>query len=123
MKNGISKSSMYEDLANTIWRKDVNSREDRIRWHSSTYHFPEKSLLITDLFEDCMEVLDIESRLVDIRHDVWQLNYLQNPLMMAAMAKVMYENLKQYNRYSFEAEPNWITEARKYKTEVLNGDV
>jgi len=39
------------------------------------------------------------------------------------MAKVMYENLKQYNRYSFTTEPNWITEAKKYKLEVLNGGV
>lgn len=123
MKNGTSKNGLYEDLANTIWAKDRSSREDRIRWHSSGHHFPERSLLVTDLFEDCMEVLDIESRLLGIQHDVWQSNYLENPLMMAAMAKVMYENLKQYNRYSFATEPNWIAEARKYKTEVLNGGV
>jgi hypothetical protein len=121
MKNGTSKN-LYEGLANTIWEKDRSSREDRLRWHSNgNNYFEEKSLGLTDLFEDVIEVLDIESNLVGISHETWQENYLQNPFMMAAMARCIYENLKQYNRYSFETlSSDLVSQARKYKLEVLN---
>jgi len=115
MKNG-----MYDDLAEQIWKKDKQSREQRIRWHNSNHHIEERSLDVSDLFEDVVEFLDIEPRIINISQDIWQINYMTNPLMIAAMAKVLYNNLKEYNRFSFDVEPNWITEAKKYKMEVLS---
>jgi hypothetical protein len=122
MKNG-TKNGLYEDLAQKIWDKDKSSREERIRWHTSGHHIPERSLTIVDILEDSVEFLDTEPRFINIQPEIWQANYMENPLMIAAMAKVMFENLKQFNRYSFNTEPNWISEARKYKLEVLNGGV
>lgn len=115
MKNG-----MYDDLAEQIWKKDKHAKEERIRWHSSNHHIGERSLEVNDLFDDVVELLDIESRIININTEIWQINYQTNPLMIAAMAKVMFNNLKEYNRFSFINEPNWIAEAKKYKLEVLS---
>jgi hypothetical protein len=108
--------SMYNLYAEKIWRNEAYVRPDHIRWHTSGYHIREKSLDIDTAIEDAYGCLDIlpEECGIDIDIDEWQEKWMENPEMIAAMAKLLYRKLKSHGRYAFEEEPSWLSHAKRF---------
>ena len=108
--------SVYERYADLIWRNHPFVRADHIRWHTSGYHIRERSITVETAVEDAYGCLDIDPREVGIDMDIeeWQENWMEKPEMIAAMARCVYRHTKQYGRYAFENEPDWLAAARRF---------
>ena len=104
----------FDDYAAKIWQKVA--AKDRIRWHTSGYHIKPGQLSLDDAIEDSWESLDIipEELGIPVSTEDWQSTYIDDPKMIAAMAKVIYGNLQQYGRYGFSSEPDWSTYAAEF---------
>lgn len=106
----------FAEYAEKIWKNEPYVSEDRLRWHSSGYHIKQGQLSVDDLVEDAAETLDIIPKEIGIpiSIDEWQENYMDDPRMVAAMAKVIYGKLKKYGRYAFDEEPDLDTATEQF---------
>lgn len=109
-------SEELASLAESIWANDPDYKNDHLRWHSSGHHIAQKSLSVADLMEnahECLLFADCEECQLDISNV--ELDALRDDLqMIIAMAKVLWQNLKEYGRYAFEQEPDWEQAAKKH---------
>lgn len=114
--------NIFDDYAVKIWNNEPFIAEDRIRWHTSDYHIQPKQLTIDDAVADAHECLDVgipEEIGIPVSIEEWYNNYFDNPKMIAAMARLIYNNLKEYGRYAFDENPDWGDVTKKYVGDSL----
>lgn len=106
------KFNHYLVLAQLIFAGEKG--QDLIRLHKT--RVPKKSITLDIAIEEAHETLDIdpEEYYVPLSIDVWQEAMLDNPMMIVAMAKVLFTKLKKYGCYEFDQEPDWKKAAIQY---------
>ena len=108
--------TIFEIYARQIWNQGYFS-EDEIRWHTSGTHIQDNQLTIEDTIEDAWEILGSitpDEVKINISLENWNIKYIDNPEMIAAMAKEIYSQVKEYGKYAFKDEPDWNAEVKEY---------
>ena len=116
MRAGERMTNPFDEYATTIWNNAPDVARDHHRWHASGHHIEPRSISIDEAVEDAHEALDIDPEELGIHVNIteWQHSYLDDPRMIAAMARVAYQGLRQYGRYAFSSEPDWEAAAIVY---------
>lgn len=112
--------ALFLEYAAKIWANDSSAASDRARWHTSGYHIRRGEITLEGALEDAHEMLDIipEQCGIDVQTEEWQEKYLDDPRMIAAMAKVAYAHLRKHDRYAFSGEQDWSVAAESYLKEL-----
>lgn len=105
----------YDKLASQIWEDDY-IQENQTKRHKDKYYISPKSITVEEAMADGHKVLDIRPEFcgIDIEVEEWQEKFMDDPRMIAAMAKLLWQKLKRYGKYAFNEEPDWLASAKEY---------